>query len=193
MSIKKLNSLIAIAFLSLMSLKSFAQTDEDDDLLLSIPPLISGAINPTASFAPEWGIFADLCCPTSSATFSVTLNGETKRSVSPSCAVDSTFEGFSLSTPGNKNFSSTLSAANCPNFTSNFSLEFEEGLRYLIQAELQNGEPALALFIQEISVPSQKSETGGESISNIQFTKVQSVPIQLEPQSSGQSSYQSKD
>ena len=191
MSIKKLKTLVVIAVLSLVSLKSFAQTDEDDDLLLSIPPIIAGA-NPIALFAPEWGVFADLCCPTSSATFSVTLNGVTKRSVSPSCAVESTFEGFSVSTAGNKNFSSTLSASNCPNFTSNFSIEFDEGLRYLIQAELQNGEPALALFIQEITVPSQKSEIGDELLSNTKFTKIQSVPIKLELQSNSQSSYQSK-
>lgn len=187
MSFKKLTQIITLAFLSALSITAFAQTEDDDDLLLFLPPIIAGSTN-TATFPPEWGLFLDFCCPTSAATFVLTVDGVTKRSVAPSCTRESTFEGFSVSTPGNKNFSGQVSANTCPTFSTNFSLNFENNLRYLIQAELENGAPVLALFVQEITEPSASSKFEGldaSSASSINYVKQMSIPLALEEAEAG--------
>jgi len=196
MSFKNLMQLITLALLSALSITSFAQTDEDDDLLLFLPPIIAGSTN-GATFPPEWGLFLDFCCPTSSATFVLTVDGVTKRSVAPSCNSESTFEGFSVSTPGVKSFTGQVSANTCPTFNTNFTLEFENNLRYLVQAELENGQPVLALFVQEITVPSVSSKienSAANSASSINYVKQMSIPLELESAgtSAKLSSYQAK-
>ncbi len=190
MSIRSIILVSAIVILSKAS-PLFAQ--EDDDLLLTMPAILAATKEPEPDpFPPEWGVFNEVCCPTSRATFSVTLNGVTKRSTSPSCNAggEASFEGFSTSTPGLKNFSSTLRASTCPDLGSNFQIDFAEDTRYLIQIELQNGAPTIVLFTQEITEPSPKKSGETSLPAREGLTQTLTLPMTFESKGANKVDYQ---
>ena len=59
---------------------------------------------PPADPVAYWGVDNDVCCQTSSATFTMTLGGISQQSTLPSCAGSSTWEGYAQTTPGPRLF-----------------------------------------------------------------------------------------
>lgn len=88
----------------------------------------------------RWGAFNGLCCPTSSITFSVTIDGVTKRSVAPSCGSESTWEGWASTSPGAKAVTGTTTAASCPDLSFSFtSQELVSSHCYIFSSDLDSG------------------------------------------------------
>ena len=128
---------------------NFVSAQEDDDLLLNLIPILAATSSNEEPIPPEWGIFNALCCPSSSATLTVTQGSTTQTSTRASCSVNAPNPSFRVSTAGNRDFASTLRSDTCPNLMLPFSLLLENNKRYVFQAELQNNMPAIAVFVQE--------------------------------------------
>jgi len=136
----------------------------DIDVLDFMPPIIA-AIN-GKTLPPEWGVFNQVCCPSSSATFSATIETDTLSSSLASCSATPTFQGFKVSTEGPKNFSSVLSSSSCGNIPIDFAFTFEDEKRYLFQMELENGSPAVFVYSEDIE-SLRTSATSGSYMSVI--------------------------
>lgn len=122
--------------------------NNDDDFLLLIMPAVIASItkNTENELPPEWGVVNSVCCPTSRANFSLTLNGASRFSSVQSCSAEPTFQGFSDSTVGSKSLSGLLSSAGCGNLPYSVSADFEASKRYLFSLELKGSRPTLILY-----------------------------------------------
>lgn len=86
----------------------------------------------------RWGAYNDICCSDSSPiTYDVTIDGITRRSVSTSCSLDSTFEGFSSTTAGTKFFSTRVSGCNL-NSTSSGTVTMASNACHLFSLHFEN-------------------------------------------------------
>lgn len=82
---------------------------------------------------PQWGATSVVCCPSSSATFSLTCGGITKNSTLANCISEGTWEGWVTTTAGSKTFSWELSTSACGNYTGSFSWTLSAGTAYLFE------------------------------------------------------------
>ena len=110
----------------------------------------AGAINPGGGGGgggtARWNSYNNTCCRNTStgavftSTYSVTVDGVTKQSVSNSCTSASTLEGFTSTTPGTKSFTSQASSA-CGNFSGSGTVTMAANGCYRFQLDFEGNSP----------------------------------------------------
>lgn len=95
-------------------------TEADGSIVLQV--FVQGHISYTETLRPSappsssvrWGATTDTCCTTGPLTFSATVDGVTKRSVTSSCAAAApTWEGWASTSAGTKSVAASASAPAC--------------------------------------------------------------------------------
>ena len=85
-----------------------------------------------------WGAYSIVCCRSSSATFSVTISGQTKQSYKPSCGVAATWEGWERVTPGKKSVYWRVTSPTCRTYGGSFPWVLEKGKVYFFRLEFED-------------------------------------------------------
>ena len=83
---------------------------------------------------PKWGADSWVCCSISPYTFSLTVDGVTKKATRNTCSDDAGWEGWGETVAGPKDFTWTTSGG-CNGFSGSFSETLENGKNYLFKAE----------------------------------------------------------
>lgn len=107
----------------------------------------AGAINPGGGGGggtARWSAYNDTCCRNTvgtvfTSTYEVTVDGVTKRSVSNSCTSNSSFEGFAITTPGTKSYTSRVSSSGCGTFTGSGTVAMVNNTCYQFQLHFEGG------------------------------------------------------
>ena len=148
--------------------------DTEDFLLLTVPAIAASSNSappPPQVVNPEWLVANEVCCPGSSAKFSVTQGSDTRSSTAPNCSTSAPISSAVLSTPGNKNFTFKLSSSACGDIPGSFNFSMLEKTRYFIVAQFDGG-VTVNIFSQPIGnliTPPQSSGTSAES--DMKFVK----------------------
>ncbi len=104
----------------------------------SWPMFMPAIIGKSCKINSFWGAYSIVCCRSSSATFSITIDGKTKRSYKPACGVKATFEGWEKTSAGKKSVYWQLTSPNCGTYGGTFPWVMEKGRVYLFRIELEN-------------------------------------------------------
>jgi hypothetical protein len=125
-------------------------TEADGTINLQI--FVQGEVSRANAVYPEgvpsnqagWGVANLLPCPDSASTFSATIDQVSKRSVLSNPDGESSWEGWSAVSPGQKAITAAQFASGCGSFQVGFSGELLAGRCYLFVSELSDtGEPAV--------------------------------------------------
>jgi hypothetical protein len=170
----------------------------DDDFLLMVMPSILAAVQggtpPPPVPNPQWGVFTELCCPSSSDTYKVTQGSQSRSSTAASCSSGATFNGYLNTTPGSKNFSHSLLSGGCGDLFGSSSNNLQSGKRYLWVMDLINDVPTAVLYSQNIS--SVNANTMSNNLGEIgvleDMTIEQSNQLILEQSAEGKTKFQSR-
>lgn len=107
-----------------------------------IPAITGGGCN----IDPLWSAYTIACCDNSSATFSVTISGKTKRSTKASCAVEATSDGWEGTTAGTKSIFWQVTSPTCGTYNGTFLWIMEKGKYYGYQLELVDGSLVILVY-----------------------------------------------
>ncbi len=125
-----------------------------------------GTKPPPPANISQWGALdKDVCCPGSSLTFSVTLQGANinKSSTMESCSSTSaSFSGYSNAAAGAKSFIWRATSATCRTYSGSFNFTFINNIRYLIQLEYDGG--AIKPKIYSSAIPSNQTNNSKENL-----------------------------
>ncbi len=124
----------------------------------------AGAINPGGGGGggtARWNSYNNTCCRNSSgqvftSTYSVTVDGVTRQSVSNSCTGASSVESFASTTPGTKNFTAQASSA-CGNSSGSGSVTMAANGCYRFQLDVEGN--SLVNKFGTVSCPSSAEAT----------------------------------
>lgn len=131
---------------------------EPDDFLLEVVPAIAAGTQ-QETLPPAWTVFNAICCPGSSADFSVAQGSTRRTSTSPSCSREANIPDLAETTPGVKTFSALLSSSACGNVPfNNFQLQLRNNTAYVFEARLDRGLPAIFLFEIDVSPKSGSTQ-----------------------------------
>ena len=106
-----------------------------------IPAITGGGCN----IGPLWSAYTNVCCPSSSVTFSVSISGKTKQSTKASCAVAATWDGWEETTSGTKSIFWQVTSPTCGTYSGTFPWVMKKGKVYGFQLELVND--SLVVFV----------------------------------------------
>lgn len=115
-----------------------------------MPAFAGGGGGSTTPEPPQWGAGSDVCCQSSSATFSLSSSGVTKKSYVADCSTAPTWEGWQATTPGNKSFSWVLSSTGCGSYSGSFNYTLEEDNTYFFQIEVDGTDLVVYVYINAI-------------------------------------------
>jgi hypothetical protein len=115
----------------------------------------------------QWGAGSEVCCPSSSTTFSLTSSGITKTSHVADCSTAGTWEGWQTTTPGNKSFSWVLSSAGCGSYNGSFSYTLSEGHSYFFQLELDGSDLVVYVYIGAARNPAAEERAADQAESAV--------------------------
>lgn len=101
----------------------------------------------------RWGVVAEICCSTGPLTYSVTIDGVTKKYYVASCTSEDSFEGFAAANSGPKTYVSaaTSTCANA-NFSQPGNITFAAGACYLF--DLAKDDDRLVVRVGPVTCPS---------------------------------------
>ena len=110
-----------------------------------LPAIITNGGGGSQPQNPQWGAGSDVCCTTSSTTFSLTASGITRKSSVASCGSAATWEGWVNTTPGSHSFSWSFSSPTCGSATNTFNYTMLAGKAYFFQLEWED--PKLVVYV----------------------------------------------
>jgi subtilisin family serine protease len=172
-------------------------SSDDDFLLMVMPPILAavqGGTPPPPVTNSQWGVFNEVCCPSSSATYEATQGGQFGSSTTASCSSDPTFSGYLNTTPGSKTINHAVLTSGCGNSYGSNSYSLQSGKYYLWVLELINGSLTAVLYSGDIS--SVNTNTMSNSLGEIgvleDMTIEQSIQLTVEQSAEGQSKFQSR-
>jgi hypothetical protein len=97
-----------------------------------LPAIMSGkSTSKTVPSVAYWGAGNDVCCSTSSATFSLTSEGVTKSSTLLTCTAEASWGGWVSTTPGAKVFAWRFISSNCGSYQGSIPYTLAQGLYHL--------------------------------------------------------------
>jgi len=166
--------------------------DDGDDFLLMVVPAIAAAANPRAPAAPNnplWSVANDVCCPTSSAVFSVTQGSASRSSTAPSCTVPARQSSEVESTAGAKSFNFLLNSSGCGPVSGTFGFTLENNTRYLLVSNLNGNPIGIDVFSGPLNQVSNARNAGSSPTDGLIFERT----IEMKPSFSeiGNNEYQS--
>ena len=166
--------------------------DTEDFLLQTVPAILAAVkqpdepVPPPPTVFPRWSVANDVCCPTSSANFTVTRGSDSRNSNSASCSSGSAQSSEANGTIGSNTFGFSLASSGCGTVTGGFSTIFRESTRYLFVAVLDGSSIGIDLYSAPFSVANLENETEAPQGSE-GMTLEESVSIPLEANHSFQS------
>ena len=135
---------------------------------------------------PQWGAGSDVCCTTSSSTFSLTSSGVTKKSYNPNCSTASTWEGWVTTSPGTKSFSWSWSSPNCGTASGSFNYSLSEGKTYYFQIEWEDPYLVIRVYVKTATSGTASAEkeavlTSAKSANDIKDSMqlVDTIPLNI--------------
>ena len=132
-------------FVTILSFTILYHSPGRSDTSFSWPMFIQAFTGGVCKIGPFWGVYTRVCCRDSSATFSVTVSGTTKRSTAASCAAVPTWEGWTETTAGTKSVSWQIRSPTCGTYSGTFPWIMDKGKYYGYQLEIVNG--GLVVFV----------------------------------------------
>jgi len=138
-----------------------ATEGDDDDLLLLIPSIVAGSATPAVTLPPVWTVVNEVCCSTSSATYSATIDNQTRSSRLASCtATEPSVPGVAESTAGTKSIRSELNSSTCGRLPfPTFQFPFEDSTLYIFQTvfNASSGSVDVNVLTADITPANQKA------------------------------------
>lgn len=157
---------VLTVFVTILSFTILYHSPGRSDTSFSWPMFIPAFTGGSCKIGPFWGAYSIVCCRSSSATFSITISGKTKRSTAASCGVAATWEGWEETTAGTKSVFWQVTSPTCGTYSGTFPWIMEKGKVYLFRLELVNGK--LIVFVY--------SGDACSIVQNTQVTESQSWP-----------------
>jgi len=114
-----------------------------------------GSPPPPVQNIAYWGVDNDVCCTTSSSTFSFTLGGVTKTSALASCTSASTWTGWASTTPGPKSFAWQWTAAGCGSWWGTFPWTLEKGKYHMFELSWNGSDFIMNIYTSTAPFPPQ--------------------------------------
>jgi len=136
MDLKKITLTLIMFVLLPLSVNAQTLADDEDDILLMIPPILAASATPVEVIPPVWTVVNEVCCSIGSATYSATVDGQTRGSTLSSClAIEPSVPEVVVSTAGTKSVRSELNAASCGRLSfPRLEFPFEDSNLYVFQA-----------------------------------------------------------
>jgi hypothetical protein len=103
----------------------------------------------------RWGVASEVCCPSSALTYSITIDGVTKKYDVASCTSDNTFEGFATTKAGPKSYSGKTTSSTCGNTSVSGNVTLAANACYLFVLKTRGQD--LVTSIGTVTCPSSAS------------------------------------